>query len=134
MSKRKPPKNLRPYATPSGKKARYVDVQQPEAGQIVASNLQIDTPHIAYTTTEQKLVRSFRCDSTPTSCASGVRLKLLQTENHMDKPLGADWQWVLHLFDTNKDRCYYTALELRAEEALRELAALYTARTSTGEQ
>jgi hypothetical protein len=26
MSKRKPPKNLRPYATPSGKKARMVEV------------------------------------------------------------------------------------------------------------
>ena len=48
----------------------------------------------------------------------------------MDKPLGADWQWVLYLFDTNKYRHCYTDLELRAEEALRELAALYTARTS----
>jgi len=40
----------------------------------------------------------------------------------MDKPLGADWRWVLQLFDQYKDRSCFTVLELRAEEALRELA------------
>lgn len=54
MSKRKPPKNLRPYATPSGKKAAFADVQQPEAGELVFANIRgdIDAPHIVYSTSD----------------------------------------------------------------------------------
>lgn len=42
----------------------------------------------------------------------------------MDKPdpaLGNDWRWVMSLFKTNRDRTMWTALELRAEEALKQL-------------
>ena len=43
MSKRKPPKNLRPYATPSGRKARMVEVSHAES-LLLANSEDIDAP------------------------------------------------------------------------------------------
>lgn len=40
--KRKPPKNLRPYATPSGKKARMVQISALDVGMMSG----IDSPHV----------------------------------------------------------------------------------------
>ncbi len=39
MSKRKPPKNLRPYATPSGKKARMVEVTHTQSLELANSDI-----------------------------------------------------------------------------------------------
>lgn len=44
MSKRKPPKNLRPYATPSGKKARMVEVVDDELAALLLGT--VGTPHV----------------------------------------------------------------------------------------
>jgi hypothetical protein len=45
MSKRKPPKNLRPYATPSGKKARMVELTDPHEIQALFRG-GLDAPHL----------------------------------------------------------------------------------------
>jgi hypothetical protein len=47
MSKRKPPKNLRPYATPSGKKARMVPItDHHELAKLYEGRNDIGTPQV----------------------------------------------------------------------------------------
>ena len=48
MSKRKPPKNLRPYATPSGKKAHYIQVTDPIERALIEAHwkLNLDLPSL----------------------------------------------------------------------------------------
>lgn len=68
---RKMPKNQRPYATPSGKKARMVKLTPSEWDEMCSAKHQIDRPHTyigtdgMYASADQ--MRKWRAGNPPTS-------------------------------------------------------------------